>query len=605
MNKLLLGSCAFASLAMACAAHAADLAAPAPPPMPPLLWSWTGWYVGAHVGGVFGRARFSDPFGASIFGDNVETPGFLGGGQVGYTWQVPHSNWVFGVEADISGLDSEGTSTCFAFSGDAINSTCRVRPEATGTFTGRVGLALGPSGRTLVYGKGGAAWALDRVDMANNNQGGPGSIGPGLISTSSTRTPWGWTLGFGVEQALTPAWSLRLEYDYLGLGRFNVANLGSNMVSGTGVLSSSPPGTSAVTQNIQEFKVGLNYKWGADPRALWGASPPVGPAYAVKARPAPAVLGLTGWEFEGGGRYFGSWGQFQKSLGNNVFSGPLSATSVSRLTYDDMKTNSGEFFARIDTPWNVFAKGFVGAGSTGNGHMNDEDFGLIAGQIYTGSPYIPYTNTLSSLVNGTIHYGAADIGYDFLRGRDYRLGAFAGYFYLNQYMAAYGCVQQANQSAACGTNPAFLAVPTSGSPIISETDKWQALRLGIAGDVMVTERVKLSGEAAYLPYVRFDGYDIHYAGNTGIVAGAFPASSNGGQGVQLEALVSYYFTPQFSVGVGGRYWAMWTTNGSYTKTYPPSDLSAPNFFRGTVEQAGVFVQAAYRFGLPGTATGQN
>lgn len=260
MKKLLL--CTFASLAAACAAHAADLAAPALPPAPVL--SWTGWYVGAHVGGMLGMANFSDPFGASIFGDNVRTPGFLGGGQVGYTWQVPHSIWVFGVEADISGLDSEGTSTCFAFSGDFINNTCRVRPEAAGAFIGRVGLALGPSGRTLVYGKGGAAWVVDRVDMANNNQGGPFNVGPGLISSSSTHTPWGWTLGFGVEQALTPAWSLRFEYDYLGLGSFNVANLGSGTFSGTGgVIGSSPPSTSAVTQNIQDFKVGLELQMGS------------------------------------------------------------------------------------------------------------------------------------------------------------------------------------------------------------------------------------------------------------------------------------------------------------------------------------------------------
>jgi opacity protein-like surface antigen len=606
MKKLLLGSFAFISLAAACAAHAADLPALAPLPPPAPVWSWTGWYIGAHVGGMFSTANFSDPFGASIFGDNVRTPGFLGGGQVGYTWQVPHSVWVFGVEADVSGLDAEGTSTCFAFSGDAINTTCRVRPEAAATFTGRVGLALGPSGRTLVYGKGGAAWVVDRVDMANNNQGGPGGVGPGLTSSSNTHTPWGWTLGFGIEQALTPAWSLTLEYDYLGLGSFNVANLGSNTVSGAGVVTaSSPPGTSAVTQNIQEFKVGLNYKWGADPWIPWDAAPLVGSADVIKARPAPAFVWLAGWEFEGGGRYFGSWGRFQKDLGNDVFSGPLSATSISRLTYDDMKTNSGEFFARIDTPWNVFVKGFVGAGSTGNGHMNDEDFGLIRGQAFPDAPYIPYTNTLSSLVNGTIQYGAADAGYDFLRGADYKLGAFAGYFYLNQHMAAFGCVQQANQSAGCGTDPAFLAIPTSGSSIITETDRWQALRLGIAGDMMVTERVKLSGEAAYLPYVKFDGYDFHFAGNSGTIDGIFPEGSSGGQGVQLEALVSYYLTSQFSVGVGGRYWAMWTTNGSYTKTYPPSEVSAPNYFRGAVEQAGVVVQAAYKFNLPGAATGRN
>ena len=89
-------------------------------------------------------------------------------------------------------------------------------------------------------------------------------------------------------------------------------------------------------------------------------------------------------------------------------------------------------------------------------------------------------------------------------------------------MAAFGCVQQANQSGSCGTNSVFSPVPTSGSPIITETDRWQALQLGFAGDVMVTERVKLSGEAVYLPYVKFDGYDFHFAANSGTMPGYSP-----------------------------------------------------------------------------------
>jgi hypothetical protein len=50
---------------------------------------------------------------------------------------------------------------------------------------------------------------------------------------------------------------------------------------------------------------------------------------------------------------------------------------------------------------------------------------------------------------------------------------------------------------------------------------------------------------------------------------------------------------------------MWTTNGSYIKTFPPAELGSPNYFRGTVEQAGVIVQAAYKFNVPGAATGRS
>ena len=72
-------------------------------PVPP-AWLWTGFYGGVHVGAVAGIANFTDPFGSSIFGDNVTTPGFLAGGQIGYNWEAPNSPWVFGLEADLSWL---------------------------------------------------------------------------------------------------------------------------------------------------------------------------------------------------------------------------------------------------------------------------------------------------------------------------------------------------------------------------------------------------------------------------------------------------------------------------------------------------------------------
>jgi len=119
-------------------AHAADMpnvfAAPA-------LWSWTGFYAGAHMGGGFGNSLFSDPAGASIYGDSVRSPAALGGAQAGYNWQVPNTNWVFGVEADVSALRADGTNTCLASSGVFISANCRVRQNATGSLTGRVGLA--------------------------------------------------------------------------------------------------------------------------------------------------------------------------------------------------------------------------------------------------------------------------------------------------------------------------------------------------------------------------------------------------------------------------------------------------------------------------------
>ncbi len=567
----------------------------------PVVWNWTGFYLGAQVGGALSRTNFADPFGVSVFGDTVRSGGFSGGGQLGYNWQPAGSPWVFGVEADAVALSSDGTSTCFAVSAQTVNATCRVRPQTAGTLTGRIGYAMDPSDElhniapigilplrsaTLIYGKAGVAFANDRIDMAINNDFA-GFIGPNITSNSTNATFWGWTVGVGIEQALTAAWSLKVEYDYLGFGSRTVANLGSTTVDAGGVtLGSVAPGTSGVSQNIQLVKMGVNYKWGADPLKWADAGPAAAnPAAYVVANPA-APTWFSGWDAQGGFRYFGSWGRFQKDIG--VFSSTAlpNITAVSRLTYSDMQTSSAEFFGRIDTPWRLFVKGFVGTGGSGNGQMNDEDFGIPL--LFT---YAAYSNT-SSAATGNIFYGAVDAGVNVLDGPGYKVGAFAGYFYFNQAMNAFGCAPLANINC-------IPSVPSDGSAIISETDTWQALRVGVSGETMLINRLALSADIAYLPYVNFSGVDDHFFGNTGQVASVNPETANKGAGVQLEAMVSYYITPQFSFGVGGRYWSLWTTDGQVSRTVDngvPVTPLPPQVFKGAVEQVGVFLQAAYRFG---------
>src|SRR5262245_10926870 len=146
MRKYFLGSAALFALASTATANAAEM----PPVLraPPPIWTWTGGYVGVHVAGVWGTTNFADPFGPSIYGDSIRTPAFGGGGQIGYNWQLPGSRWVFGLEADISALDSDGTQTCLAVSGSFVSANCRVRPDILTTMTGRVGYAAGPFGRT-------------------------------------------------------------------------------------------------------------------------------------------------------------------------------------------------------------------------------------------------------------------------------------------------------------------------------------------------------------------------------------------------------------------------------------------------------------------------
>ena len=231
----------------------------------------------------------------------------------------------------------------------------------------------------------------------------------------------------------------------------------------------------------------MNYKFGTNPSALWE---PASPVFPPKRN---VILVVSGWEVDVGVRDWYSSGRFQKDVGSTT--NPASANIlISRLTYNTT-ANSGELFGRIEAPQNVFVKGNIGIGSILNGQLNDEDWAIFGGTV-------PYSNTTSS-VKGEIAYATVDLGYDFFRGAGYKLGAFVGYNYFKENKSAYGCTQIANQLSDC--------VPSiDGSVLgITENDTWNSLRVGVGGDIMVTNRVKLGADVAYLPYVQFNGTDDH------------------------------------------------------------------------------------------------
>ena len=249
----------------------------------PVVWNWTGFYFGANAGLAVATTNFADPFGTSVFGDGVRSPGFMAGGQIGFNWQAPGWRWVLGIEADADAISSDGTTTCFAASAQTINATCRARPQSVATLTGRIGYAMSPADElqniapigllpirsaTLIYSKAGVARANSQIDMAINNDLA-GFAGPDITSNSTNTTFWGWTVGLGIEQALSAAWSLKVEYDYIGFPSRNIANFGSATVDANGVtLSSTPAGSSGVSQNRPAGEAWPELQMGNEPAAM-------------------------------------------------------------------------------------------------------------------------------------------------------------------------------------------------------------------------------------------------------------------------------------------------------------------------------------------------
>jgi opacity protein-like surface antigen len=561
---------AVAAVFLPCALSAPAIAADDPAPAPSAAQSrsqtasrgvnWEGFYLGGHVGTAIGTADFSSSYGPDMFGGSVATPGFLIGLQVGYNW-MPRPQLLLGLEASGSYLTAQGQNTCLQPNIEQVGSNCQAFPNAIATFTGRAGYVTEPNGRTLVYGKAGAAWMHSQLFVNPNNASFDGFKLTTEAGTPASQTAgvWGWTVGAGIEYAFTQRWSVNLGYDYLRFSGINVATPQTVNVSANGEVGSVPGGTSSVSQDLHVARIGLNYRWG-------------GPSKSPDASPgadAAATTWMPGWEIEGGARYWYSTSNFQSSNGSTP------NTLVSNLSYNGMTGHSGEIFGRVDSPYSLFAKGFVGAGITTSGTMYDEDWGLsqMLASVPTG-----YQVTQSD-IGGTFNYLTADIGYSIWRAADHKVGFFVGYNLYRTTMDAYGCWQLAGS-----TSGGCAVAPPSNVVGITDMSTWQSLRVGMSAQVQFWERFKVDVDLAYLPLTYVTGVDMHRARNVN-----FPMTGTG-NGVQGELILSYALTDSFSLGVGGRYWSMWTTNAYYNDGSSLVTLSTNRY--------GVFLQGAYRFGTP-------
>ncbi len=519
-------------------------------------FNWTGLYVGVHLGGGVNLIDVNDPVGPALFGNPIRSPGPFGGLQAGYNYQS--GIVVYGLEAEISFPQMEGTNTCSAVDAAIVNSTCRLNSDVLGSLTGRVGVAVGPQGRGLVYGKTGVAWSTGSFDVATNDMQ-IGALGNPVAITHAGLTQWGWTIGAGAEYALSSNWSVKGEYDYTTFGDRDVTLLPTAYLDAAGTVTGTVPARQGeVSQDTHALKIGLNYRFGGGGVIDDGGG-------SLKDEPVSAAPSSFG--FEVGGRYWYSWGRHKYDLGFAKSANRPILSAVSRLNYDDLQTNAGEVVGRVTAPWNLFAKGFIGTGTTTNGHMNDEDF-VLREELPGGGfgPTVPYTNALLGGVRGGMPwYGTIDVGYDLWRADGYRFGTYVGYNYFRESLGAYGCVQLINPLGPCGPGGGGAIAPT-GHSVISQDGMWQSLRLGAETEFYLAPRLKVSADAAYLPYVTVDAADNHFAGNTASVASVNPMTGTG-VGTQLEVMFSYDVTDRWSVGVGGRYWAMWTTKASDRRTY--------------------------------------
>jgi outer membrane immunogenic protein len=154
--------------------------------------SWAGYHVGLQGGASLWNT-------AHVFTGGVASGAFdFSGGLVGASWG---STWqrgalVYGFDSDFSLADSSGSRAGPGCGAD----TCFTEVSYFGTSRVRLGYAVD---RRLVYATGGLAYARVHADNTTDQD---------------SKTRYGWTLGAGIEWALAPKWSAKLEYQHLDFG---------------------------------------------------------------------------------------------------------------------------------------------------------------------------------------------------------------------------------------------------------------------------------------------------------------------------------------------------------------------------------------------------
>jgi outer membrane immunogenic protein len=226
---------------------------PVPPPYSDhqAAFDWQGPYVGAHLGAVWGDVTVTDTY--TYYRDptevnTVDAKGLIGGGQLGFNFRS--GQLVYGFEADFGGIDlSESKSARLVKSAAPLTAKYSVSGGAYGDFTGRMGYA---ANRAFFYAKGGAAVAT--VDFTSNYSGTNTEF-----NYAHSDTLWGFTLGGGVEYALHPKWSLKLEYQHFDFGDTTFENKLKNSVGCTRQHCPTFNGDAAISPTADAVKVGVNY----------------------------------------------------------------------------------------------------------------------------------------------------------------------------------------------------------------------------------------------------------------------------------------------------------------------------------------------------------
>ena len=255
--RLILGI-AFAT-AIAGPVLAADMTRPMPMKAPSYApaFSWTGTYVGANVGGVWGTFHVNPATTNNLTGAvgapgvmDINNSSVIGGFQAGYNWRI--GQWVLGFEQDyqVTGLKQTASFAAPAglfLAGDAI----AVKTDYLAATRAKVGMAWD---RALIYAAGGLE--TGEFDVSSTYVARAGGS-PAIGFTDASKLHFGFNVGAGIDYAVSNNVFIGVEYRYLDLGK-ETYNLGAFTPAGAAAQTVS----STVDLRASEVTARLNFKLG-------------------------------------------------------------------------------------------------------------------------------------------------------------------------------------------------------------------------------------------------------------------------------------------------------------------------------------------------------
>ncbi|MDX8460450.1 outer membrane protein [Mesorhizobium humile] len=207
-------------------------------------YNWSGAYVGAQAGYAWGDARVGQTFAPGSFEDygwGYSPSGGFGGLYIGYAKQFD-GGLVLGVEGDYSFANVKDTTAYQALGVDDPAFGGVLELKAVGSVRLRAGYAMD---RWLPFLTGGLGVANYKHATVN--------LPSGDAYADVDDTIAGYTLGAGLEYAVTDNWLVRGEYRFADFGRHTSVRHST--------FDGAPINNDAIELTTHDIRVGIAYKF--------------------------------------------------------------------------------------------------------------------------------------------------------------------------------------------------------------------------------------------------------------------------------------------------------------------------------------------------------